>query len=143
MITGVPAHEVESTQLAQQAEQTKATKPTYLRASFQVPQELLTDIRDAVIAHSGPGDKWHLDEVALKIRGKRHWLWRAVDQHGVVLDILVQGRRDQASAERFLRRVLDGEGGTEPRVVITVSWRATRRRFGGCYRPPSTVGTSV
>ena len=65
------------------------------------------------------GDKWHLDEVALKIRGKRHWLWRAVDQHGVVLDILVQERRDQVAAERFLHRVLDGEGGAEPRVVIT------------------------
>src|SRR6266851_5043345 len=65
------------------------------------------------------GDKWHLDEVALKIRGKRHWLWRAVDQHGVVLDILVPERRDQAAAERFLHRVLDGESGAEPRVVIT------------------------
>ena len=65
------------------------------------------------------GDKWHLDEVALKIRGERHWLWRAVDQHGVVLDILVQERRDQVAAERFLRRVLDGEAGAEPRVVIT------------------------
>jgi putative transposase len=65
------------------------------------------------------GDKWHLDEVLLKINGKRHWLWRAVDQHGVVLDILVQERRDQAAAERFLRRVLDGEGAAEPRVVIT------------------------
>jgi putative transposase len=41
------------------------------------------------------GDKWHLDEVALKICSKRHWLWRAVDLHGVVLDILVQERRDQ------------------------------------------------
>jgi len=65
------------------------------------------------------GDKWHLDEVALKIRGKRHWLWRAVDQRGVVLDILVQERRDQIAAERFLRRVLEGEAGAEPRVVIT------------------------
>src|SRR5712691_6896120 len=65
------------------------------------------------------GDKWHVDEVALKICGKRHWLWRAVDQHGVVLDILVQERRDQAAAERFLRRVLNGESGAEPRVVIT------------------------
>ena len=45
------------------------------------------------------GDKWHLDEVALKINGKRHWLWRAVDQHGVVLELLVQKRRDQAAAE--------------------------------------------
>ena len=57
--------------------------------------------------------------MALKIRGKRHWLWRAVHQYGVVLDILVQERRDQVAAERFLHRVLDGEGGAEPRVVIT------------------------
>src|SRR5713101_4459451 len=64
------------------------------------------------------GDKWQLDEVLLKINGKRHWLWRAVDQHGVVLDILVQSRRDQQAAERFLRQVVDGVG-YEPRVVIT------------------------
>src|SRR5919206_2502369 len=43
-------------------------------------------------------DKWHLDEVLLKIEGKRHWLWRAVDKDGVVLDILVQQRRDQQAA---------------------------------------------
>jgi putative transposase len=65
-----------------------------------------------------PGDKWHLDEVLLKIGGKRHWLWRAVDQDGIVLDILVQERRDQAAAERFLRRVL-ATCEYEPRVVIT------------------------
>src|SRR5207302_6016709 len=64
-----------------------------------------------------PSDKWHLDEVQLKIKGKRHWLWRAVDKHGVVLDILVQQRRDQC-AETFLRCVL-AAAGTEPRVVIT------------------------
>jgi putative transposase len=46
-----------------------------------------------------PSDKWHLDEVQLKIKGKRHWLWRAVDKHGVVLDILVHQRRDQHAAE--------------------------------------------
>jgi putative transposase len=39
------------------------------------------------------GDKWHLDEVVISIAGRKHWLWRAVDQHGVVLDILVQSRR--------------------------------------------------
>jgi putative transposase len=50
--------------------------------------------------------RWHLDEVLLKIAGKRHWLWRAVDQNGIVLDILVQERRDQVAAERFLRLVL-------------------------------------
>src|ERR671911_690400 len=40
------------------------------------------------------GDKWHLDEVAIKIAGVQHWLWRAVDQTGMVLDVLVQRRRD-------------------------------------------------
>jgi putative transposase len=59
-----------------------------------------------------------LDEVQLKINGRRHWLWRAVDQEGVVLDILVQQRRNQEAAETFLRRLLDGQG-YEPRVVIT------------------------
>ena len=41
------------------------------------------------------GDKWHLDEVVLKITGVKHWLWRAVDQAGVVLDVLVQRRRNK------------------------------------------------
>ena len=65
-----------------------------------------------------PGDKLHLDEVALKINGQRQWLWRAVDQHGLVVDILVQSRRDQHAAEAFLRRVIAGWGYT-PRVVVT------------------------
>ncbi len=64
------------------------------------------------------GGKWHLDEVQLKIKGKKHWLWRAVDQDGLVLDILVQERRNQEAAERFLRRVLDGEE-QAPRAVVT------------------------
>jgi putative transposase len=63
-------------------------------------------------------DKWHLDEVQLKIKGRRHWLWRAVDRDGLVLDILVQARRNQEAAERFLRRVLGGED-RAPRVVVT------------------------
>jgi putative transposase len=65
-----------------------------------------------------PSDKWLLGEVQLKIKGKRHWLWRAVDKHGVVLDILIQLRRDQCAAETCLRRVL-AAAGSEPRVVIT------------------------
>jgi len=65
-----------------------------------------------------PGDKLHLDEVALKINGRRHWLWRAVDQHGFVVDILVQSRRDQHAAEAFIRRAVGGWDYT-PRVVIT------------------------
>jgi putative transposase len=56
--------------------------------------------------------------VLLKIGGTRHWLWRAVDQNGVVLDIVVQPRRDQHAAEPFLRQVVYGVG-YERRVVIT------------------------
>ena len=63
-------------------------------------------------------DCWHLDEVQLKITGKQHWRWRAVDRDGLVLDILVQERRNQEAAERFLRRVLEGES-VAPRVVVT------------------------
>jgi putative transposase len=55
-----------------------------------------------------PGDTWHLDEVFIRIRGVLHYLWRAVDQHGVVLDILVQEKRDGAAAKCFFRRLLTG-----------------------------------
>jgi putative transposase len=55
-----------------------------------------------------PGDKWHLDEVFIKIRGKNHYLWRAVDQDGNVLDILVTSRRDAKAATRFFRKLLTG-----------------------------------
>src|SRR3954465_12315869 len=64
------------------------------------------------------GDKWHLDEVAIKIAGKKHWLWRAVDQDGIVLDILVQSRRDKAAAKRLLRKLLKRQR-RPPRVMIT------------------------
>ena len=65
-----------------------------------------------------PGDKWHLDEVFLCIRGKRHYLWRAVDQHGCVLDILVQSRRNAKAAKRFFKKLLKGLQYV-PRVVVT------------------------
>ncbi len=65
-----------------------------------------------------PGDKWHLDEVFIQINGQQHYLWRAVDQDGHVLDILVQRRRDKAAATRFLRKLLKGLEYV-PRVVIT------------------------
>ena len=64
------------------------------------------------------GDKWHLDEVAIKIAGKKHWLWRAVDQDGTVLDILVQSRRDKRAAKRLLRKLLKKQM-RPPRVLIT------------------------
>ena len=52
------------------------------------------------------GDKWHLDEVAVKIAGVKHWLWRAVDQDGFVLDVLVQSRRNKAAADRLSHKLL-------------------------------------
>ncbi len=48
------------------------------------------------------GDTWHMDKMVLTIRGPRHYVWRAVDQDGNVLDILVQSRRNKQSAKRFL-----------------------------------------
>jgi putative transposase len=65
-----------------------------------------------------PGDKWHLDEVVLTIKGKRHYLWRAVDQDGQVLDILVQRRRDKKAAKKFFRKLLQGLTYV-PRVIVT------------------------
>jgi putative transposase len=65
-----------------------------------------------------PGDKWHLDEVFLTIQGERHYLWRAVDQDGHVLDILVQRRRDKKAAKTFFRKLLKGLTYV-PRVIIT------------------------
>ncbi len=65
-----------------------------------------------------PGDKWHLDEVAIRIAGVKHWLWRAVDQSGMVLDVLVQRRRDKRAAKRLLRKLLKRQC-RAPRVMIT------------------------
>jgi len=65
-----------------------------------------------------PGDKWHLDEVFITIDGVTHYLWRAVDQEGNVLDTLVQARRDKRAATRFLRKLLRSLAYV-PRVVIT------------------------
>src|ERR1700726_3937284 len=64
------------------------------------------------------GDTWHMDEVMLTIRGKKHYLWRAVDQDGNVLDILVQSRRNTKAAKRFFRKLLKGLQYV-PRVIIT------------------------
>jgi putative transposase len=76
-----------------------------------------------------PGDKWHCDEVFLKINGKQHYLWRAVDQYGNVLDILVQSRRNKGAALKFFRKLLTGCTYV-PRVLITdklASYGAAKR----------------
>ncbi|MFD7409390.1 IS6 family transposase [Streptomyces sp. NPDC059866] len=70
-----------------------------------------------------PGDEWHLDEVFVKINGKRKYLWRAVDQDGNVLDILVQSRRDKDAARRFFRRLMK-KTRSVPRVIVTDKLRS-------------------
>jgi len=75
------------------------------------------------------GDKWHMDEVVLTIAGVKHWLWRAVDQNGMVLDILVQSRRDTQAAKRLLCKLLKRQCRV-PRVMITdklASYGAAKR----------------
>lgn len=69
------------------------------------------------------GDTWYLDEVFVTIRGQRHSLWRAVDQDGDSLDILVQPHRNQRAAERLFRQPLKGQGAS-PRRMITDKLRS-------------------
>jgi putative transposase len=64
------------------------------------------------------GDTWHLDEMFVTINGECHYLWRAVDQDGDVLDILVQKRRDQRAAKRFFHKLLRGLHYV-PRLIVT------------------------
>ncbi len=70
-----------------------------------------------------PGDTWQLDEAFLKIGGQLHYLWRAVDQDGVVLDILVQDRRNATAAKRFFKPLLVGLK-YRPRRLITDGLRS-------------------
>ena len=69
------------------------------------------------------GDTWHLDEVFVTIRGRRQYLWRAVDQDGDLVDILVQPRRNRRAAEKFFRKLLKGQG-CEPRRLVTDKLRS-------------------
>ena len=69
-----------------------------------------------------PNDKWHIDEVVITIRSKKHWLWRAIDANGHVLDILVQTRRNAKAAKRFFKKLVAQFG--KPRVVITDKLRS-------------------
>ncbi len=78
-----------------------------------------------------PRDIWHLDEVVVMIAGRKHWLWRAVDQDGYVLDEIVQTRRDTKAAKRLLKRLLKKQG-CPPRRMITDklgSYAAARRQI--------------
>jgi putative transposase len=66
---------------------------------------------------------WHLDEVVISISGKKHWLWRAVDQDGYVLDEIVQARRNTKAAKRVLTRLLQKQG-MKPKRIITDKLRS-------------------
>jgi transposase-like protein len=82
-------------------------------------------------AAARPGGTWHLGAVFLRINGVLHYLWRAVDQHGVVLDILVQDRRNASAAKCFLKRLLAGLR-FKPRRIVTDglrSYSVARREF--------------
>ena len=81
------------------------------------------------------GDTWYLDELFVTIQGKRQYLWRAVDQDGDVIDILVQPRRNRRAAEHFFRKLLKGQG-AEPVLLVTDKLRS----YGAAHR---TVMPSV
>ena len=75
------------------------------------------------------GDTWHLNEVLVTIQGEWHYLWRAVDQDSDAIDILVQHRRNQRTAERFFRHLIKGQGG-EPRWLMTDKLKS----YGAAHR---------
>ena len=79
-----------------------------------------------------PTGRWHLDEAVIRIKGKRLWVWRAVDEEGEVLDVLVQKRRNAAAAMKLLRRLLKHQG-IHPETISTdklASYRAALRKLG-------------
>lgn len=93
-----------------------------------------------------PGDKWHMDEVFLSIKGRRYYLWRAVDQDDNVLDILVRSRRNKKAAKKFFKKLLKGLHDV-PRALITDtlrSYSAAKREgmpgVGIARVPVSTTG---
>ena len=73
--------------------------------------------------HQGYGDTFSIDEVFVKINGKQHYLWRAVDQDGEVVDVFLQARRDGVAAKRFFKRLLQSHG-AEPRKIVTDKLRS-------------------
>ncbi|TBW32782.1 IS6 family transposase [Azotobacter chroococcum] len=105
------------------------TYETVRRWSVRFGLGIARRIRSTALAR---GDKWHLDEVVVTLNGRRHWLWRAVDQHGAVLDVLVQSRRDRQAARRLMRKLLRKHG-RAPRVLVTdklKSYAAANREMG-------------
>ena len=91
----------------------------FLRSDPAMVPEIRTRLCQTSEEETGSsGDTWYLDELFVRINGRQQYLWRAVDQDGDVIDILLQSHRDQPAAERFLRRLLRGQG-KEPLRIIT------------------------
>jgi putative transposase len=86
--------------------------------------------------HRGYGDTFFIDEAFVKINGKQHYLWRAVDQDGEVVDVYLQAKRDGVAAKRFFKRLLRSHGG-EPRKIVTDKLRS----YGAAHRVliPETI----
>ena len=87
-------------------------------------------------SHQGYGDTFYIDEVFVKINGKQHYLWRAVDQDGEIVDVYLQKKRDGAAAKRFFKRLLRSHG-SEPRKIVTDKLRS----YGVAHRNlvPETI----
>src|SRR5215472_17023626 len=87
------------------------------------------------------GDSWHLDELFVRINGQQQYLWRAVDQDGDVIDILVQPRRDQLAAARFFQRLVQNQGKAPFRIFTDKlkSYGAAADRFTACDTRHATL----
>jgi len=75
-----------------------------------------------------PSDRWHLDEMVVRIAGRRMYLWRAVDHQGEILDMLVQRRRDKHAALRLMRKLLKKQG-FAPKLLVTDKLRSYASAF--------------
>jgi putative transposase len=105
------------------------TYETIRRWAIHFGQQVAKRIRSTAMAC---GDKWHLDEVVITMKGKKHWLWRAIDQNGLILDVLVQSRRDTNAAKRLMKKLIKKHLRT-PRVLVTdklKSYAAANKRMG-------------
>src|SRR5271165_3971125 len=76
-----------------------------------------------------PSDRWHLDEMVVRIAGRQMYLWRAVDHEGEILDMLVQSRRDSRAALRLMRKLLRKQGFV-PKLLVTDKLRS----YGSAFR---------
>lgn len=91
--------------------------------------------------HQGYGDIFYIDEVFVKIGGKQHYLWRAVDQDGEVVDVFLQARRDGKAAKRFFKRLYKAHGG-DPRKIVKDKLRSYRVAHRDVF-PDTTHNTSL